>query len=51
MFDRTFPPHLGPLDPEDLPDVFADLIAIDIVEGELLPRLAQPPRRAHSGPS
>ncbi|WP_191966663.1 hypothetical protein [Microbacterium testaceum] len=33
-------------DPDDLPDVFRDLVAIDVVDGELVPRAAtEPPRK------
>ncbi|WP_298870884.1 hypothetical protein [uncultured Microbacterium sp.] len=31
-------------DPDDLPDVFRGLIAIDVVDGELVPRSTEPPR-------
>ncbi|WP_295790821.1 hypothetical protein [uncultured Microbacterium sp.] len=51
----THPPtprHPGPAgDPDDLPDVFRGLIGIDVVDGELVPRAAEPPQDARSATS
>ncbi|MDQ1123410.1 hypothetical protein [Microbacterium trichothecenolyticum] len=33
-----------PADPDDLPDVFRELIGIDVIDGELVPRAADSPR-------
>ena len=40
------PRHPEPSDdPDDLPEVFDGLIGIDVIDGELVPRAAKPPRR------
>ncbi len=33
-----------PSDDDDLPDVFAGLTGIDVVDGELIPRASEPPQ-------
>ncbi len=42
MSDRFLPPGPGPED-DDLPDVFSGLTGIDVIDGELVPRVAEPP--------
>lgn len=46
MSDRDIPPHAGsaPDSPDDLPEVFAGLTGIDVIDGELVPRASPSPR-------
>ena len=45
MNDSHPPTPLGPADDSsDLPSVFDGLVAIDVVDGELVPRETKPPR-------
>lgn len=46
MSNPPTPRHPGPAEnPDDLPEVFAGLVGIDVIDGELVPRSVEPPSR------